>query len=271
MEKMKRNVLLLEPNYKNKYPPIGLMKLATYHRMLGDNVVFYKGELNDFIIKNLTCDLIRKLSDIDDTIVWSKHFDKISEFIKTGKKEIYETLVKLSRYELLITSWFIHYKDFYRKKEFLNNPKWDRICITTLFTFHWEITIETIEFAKKLVKDISELKIGGVLATVLAYEVEKETGIKPHKGLLDKAGILDNNEIIIDDLSLDYSILEEIEYKYPENNAYYGYMTRGCIRKCSFCAVPKLEPKFQNFVPLKKQIKAAIKKIWRKKKPVIIR
>lgn len=69
MEKMKRNVLLLEPNYKNKYPPIGLMKLATYHRMLGDNVVFYKGELNDFIIKNLTCDLIRKLSDIDDTIV----------------------------------------------------------------------------------------------------------------------------------------------------------------------------------------------------------
>jgi hypothetical protein len=270
MEKMKRNVLLLEPNYKNKYPPIGLMKLATYHRMLGDNVVFYKGELNDFIIKNLTCDLIRKLSDIDDTIVWSKHFDKISEFIKTGKKEIYETLVKLSRYELLITSWFIHYKDFYRKKEFLNNPKWDRICITTLFTFHWEITIQTIEFAKKLVKDISELKIGGVLATVLAYEVEKETGIKPHKGLLDKAGILDNNEIIIDDLSLDYSILEEIEYKYPENNAYYGYMTRGCIRKCSFCAVPKLEPKFQNFVPLKKQIKAASKKYGEKRNLLLL-
>ena len=36
-----RKVLLLEPNYKNKYPPIGLMKLATYFRLRGDDVVFY--------------------------------------------------------------------------------------------------------------------------------------------------------------------------------------------------------------------------------------
>ena len=48
---MKRNILLLEPNYKNKYPPIGLMKLSTYHKMLGDNVVFYKGELKRIIVE----------------------------------------------------------------------------------------------------------------------------------------------------------------------------------------------------------------------------
>lgn len=270
MEKIRRNVLLLEPNYKNKYPPIGLMKLATYHRMLGDNVVFFKGELNDLVLSNLTNDLIRKLSEIDGTIIWDKYFDRLYEFIKTGKREIYESLVKLSKYELLISSWFIYFKDFYRKKEFIKNPVWDRICITTLFTFHWKITIETIEFAKKLVKDKSELKIGGVLATVLPHEIEEETGIKPHIGLLDKAGILDDNDIIIDDLILDYSILEEIEYKYPENNAYYGYMTRGCIRKCSFCAVPKLEPKFQDFVPLKKQIKAASKKYGEKRNLLLL-
>ena len=29
---MNRKVLLVEPNYKNKYPPMGLMKLATYYR-----------------------------------------------------------------------------------------------------------------------------------------------------------------------------------------------------------------------------------------------
>lgn len=267
---MKRNVLLLEPNYKNKYPPIGLMKLATYHRMLGDNVVFYKGDLNDFIIKDLTCDLVVKLSDIDDSVIWNNYYKKITEFIRTGKKEILEDLIELSKYELLITSWLIHYKDTYRKKEFLNNPKWDRVCISTLFTFHWKITIETIEFAKKLVKDINQLKIGGVLATVLSEEVKKETGIKPHIGLLDKAGILDDNEIIIDDLTLDYSILEEIDYKYPENNTYFGYMTRGCIRSCSFCAVPKLEPQFQDFIPLKKQITAASKKFGKKRNLLLL-
>lgn len=40
---MNRKVLLIEPNYKNKYPPMGLMKLATYYRMVGDDVRFLKG------------------------------------------------------------------------------------------------------------------------------------------------------------------------------------------------------------------------------------
>ena len=41
-----KKVLLLEPNYSNKYPPIGLMKIATYHRNRGDwDIVFYKGDL----------------------------------------------------------------------------------------------------------------------------------------------------------------------------------------------------------------------------------
>jgi hypothetical protein len=39
----------------------------------------------------------------------------------------------------------------------------------------------------------------------------------------------------------DYSILDQIEYKYPVRDAYFAYASRGCIRKCSFCGVPKLE------------------------------
>jgi len=73
--------------------------------------------------------------------------------------------------------------------------------------------------------------------------------------LLNKPGALDeNSKIIIDELPLDYSILSEIDYKYPENDAYYGYMTRGCIRKCSFCAVWKIEPKFNPYVSIKDRI-----------------
>jgi len=75
-----------------------------------------------------------------------------------------------------------------------------------------------------------------------------------HPGLLNEAGILDDNNIIIDELPLDYSILDEINYKYPENNAYYGYTTRGCKRKCKFCAVPIIEPKYIGKVELTKKI-----------------
>jgi radical SAM superfamily enzyme YgiQ (UPF0313 family) len=92
------------------------------------------------------------------------------------------------------------------------------------------------------------------MATVLSDDIENETGIKPHKGLLDKPGVSDDNSIVIDELPLDYSILDEIDYKYPENNAYYGYMTRGCIRKCPFCAVWKIEPKFNPYISLKEKI-----------------
>src|SRR6202158_3146231 len=41
-----KNILLIEPGYKNKYPPLGLMKIAQYHgpRSKRDNVRFIKGE-----------------------------------------------------------------------------------------------------------------------------------------------------------------------------------------------------------------------------------
>src|SRR5258708_12466055 len=45
----------------------------------------------------------------------------------------------------------------------------------------------------------------------------------------------------IEDLIPDYDILDQIAYKYPVRDAYFTYGSRGCIRKCSFCGVPKLE------------------------------
>lgn len=96
------------------------------------------------------------------------------------------------------------------------------------------------------------------MASILADRVEAATGIKPHVGTLDTPGELDpDNDMIIDTLPLDYSILEEIDYQYPASNAYFAYMTRGCVNKCPFCAVPKLEPIYKEFLPVSEQVKIA--------------
>jgi len=168
---MKRKILLVEPVYKAKYPPLGLMKISTYHKRRGDKVVFYKG-----------------------------------------------TNVEL------------------------RDKKWDLIYITTMFTYQRNITIKTIKFYQRN-KSNKNIKVGGILASLMRDEVEKETGIKPHFGIYKK----------VDKFTPDYKLYNGV-YNYPLNNASIGYTTRGCIRNCSFCAVRTLEPKYVPFIPLENQI-----------------
>lgn len=257
MTQTKRNILLIEPGYKNKYPPIGLMKIATYHRMLGDNVRFFKGEIKDFVLDELTSDCMERLQSIDNTVQWLERSDAIRKYIQTKQSKALSAVLldypipfesPESQYPLL-EIWLKHFSDYYKKKKYVQEPKWDRIYVTTLFTFYWKITIRTIEAAKALVKDVKELKVGGVLASLLADEVEETTGIKTMQGLLDTAGVLDDNNYIIDDLPLDYSILDEINYKYPTGSAYFTFMTKGCTRTCAFCSVPVLEPTYKEKIP----------------------
>lgn len=256
--KNKLNVLLIEPNYSNKYPPIGLMKIASYHRERGHNVVFFKGDLKNFVIERIVDKYIETLSEKDPNAKWFLQRNTIYQFIKTRKNEFLLS-IDFSKSEL--PSWsertIRDAKDYYWKNLWQENPEWDRVFVTTLFTFYWSITIDTINFAKLLVKNPKNLMVGGVLASIQSKEIYKATGIKPFVGVMNRPGILDKNDpAIIDDEPLDYSILDEIDYCYPMANAYYGYMTRGCIRHCAFCAVPTLEPKYKDYIPLREKIEA---------------
>ncbi|MCU0322599.1 MAG: hypothetical protein MUE72_09300, partial [Chitinophagaceae bacterium] len=141
----KLNVLLLEPNYQNKYPPIGLMKISTYHKMQGHQVTFFKGSLNSLLYETRVNLCLKALKRITK----KGKLDSITPEIKS-----YIKLRRLSSLENVIN----HFPKKYSAKveEILRHhaytipvDHWDRIYVTTLFTFYWKITVKTIEFAKK--------------------------------------------------------------------------------------------------------------------------
>lgn len=108
------------------------------------------------------------------------------------------------------------------------------------------------------------------MATLLWNDIEKETGVSVIRGLLDKPGMLDKGDKrIIDNVIPDYQILNEIEYDYGLKDAYIGYATRGCPKKCPFCAVNKIEPNYVHYLPLKKQI-LGIEEIYGPKRNLVL-
>lgn len=125
---------------------------------------------------------------------------------------------------------------------------WDRIYVTTLFTFDFDVDVKTINHYKLLVNNINDLYVGGIMASLMPDKIVAATGIERSHiltGLFTDTSVVgDDNDINVDELPLDYDILEQVDYKYPAGDNYFAYTTRGCPNHCSFCAVPILEPHF---------------------------
>lgn len=105
----------------------------------------------------------------------------------------------------------------------------DTIYITSLFTWAWQPVWEAIQFYSRLFPD-SELWLGGLYASLMPRHAAL-SGIDPNhisKGIFTDA----------EDLCPDYSLC-------PEWNKKVGgsiiFSSRGCIRSCPYCAVPRLE------------------------------
>ncbi len=192
-----KHILLVEPGYRNKYPPLGLMKLASYHKARGDRVTLIKGH------------------------------DRSALF-----------------------------------------HAWDRVYVTTLFSFEWGRTSDAIDFAIQAAGYQSDrVFVGGIAASLMHDEFVKEprwAGVRFVAGLLDGPPAralrlsVEDGEFGADDLTgtpietrvPDYSILDHLGYTYPVHDAYFGYASRGCVRNCHFCGVPKLEGAQKEMPPL---------------------
>lgn len=258
---MNRKVLLIEPNYKNKYPPMGLMKIATYFRRCGDDVRFFKGDLREYAARLLCEEFYAENKDYR----LGKHFPNMISYIRTGKQAYLEVIPNFIGTKLQTS--IETFQKRYRHRDF---PKFDIVAVTTLFTFYWKQTVETINTAKLFCSKEGKILVGGIAATILPDQIFKDTGVKPHIGLLDQPGIYDEgNPDIIDELPLDYSILHEIDYQYPASNAYFGYMTRGCPRNCAFCAVKILEPNYKNYIGIADKL-AYVDEHFGKKKDLLL-
>lgn len=213
-----KNILLIEPGYKNKYPPLGLMKIAQYHGPLGkkDRVRFIKGE--------------------DPSVL---------------------------------------------------SEAWDRIYVTTLFSFEFERISQSINFALEAASgQADKIFVGGIAASLMHERFIREPrwrGIRFIKGLLGDAPAIslqlddfseelyadDRQGKPIEDLTPDYSILDQIEYAYPVRDAYFAYASRGCIRTCGFCGVPKLEGAQRDIAPITAIVKT-IDELYGPKKDLIL-
>src|ERR1700730_14946023 len=185
-----KNILLIEPGYKNKYPPLGLMKIAQYHGPRGkrDSVKFIK---------------------VEDRLV-------------------------------LDTSW-------------------DRIYVTTLFSFEWKKISKAVDSAVEAAGgNRNNIFVVGIAASLMHEQFVREHrwhGIRFIDGLLRDAPAVSlrlnafDQELYSDDIATppiedlipDYSILDQINYRYPVVDGYFAYASRGCIRNGRYNGVPNLE------------------------------
>ena len=194
-----KKILLVEPDYRSKFPPLGLMRISTYHKSRNDRVFFTRG-----------CN-----------------------------------------------------KNHRRRK-------WDRVYISSLITWELPKTVKTIRYYSSCVRDEMDIIVGGIAATLLPDYIKQNAVCKVIEGQLDRGNMLGLGSPAISKLIPDYDILGEVDYQYYPTDAYFSRITKGCIRKCKFCAVPLLEKTFGFLSDLGSQIEETDKRYGTKHNLVIM-
>ncbi|HEY3419378.1 MAG TPA: hypothetical protein VGK23_02375 [Methanomassiliicoccales archaeon] len=121
------------------------------------------------------------------------------------------------------------------------NP--DIVKVTSLFTYAWKPVHEAIDFFQNEFDDAS-IEIGGIYASLLPDNIRKEfPKVAIHNGLFEEAeGYLPA-----------YDLLKTVD-KWKSWNSSILFTSRGCIRNCPFCVVPRIEGKLRSVAESVRQI-----------------
>jgi hypothetical protein len=101
----------------------------------------------------------------------------------------------------------------------------DRVYITSLFTYSWRPVHAAVAYYRKRYPG-AHIVLGGIYATLMPEHARLAGADEVHTGLIQEA----------EGHRPDYSLV-------PEWDSSIMFSMRGCIRKCAFCAVPRLEGK----------------------------
>ena len=155
---MAKKILLVEPDYYTRFPPLGLLKFTTYFRNKGFKIELVRG-----------C----------------------------------------------------------KKPSFTPNE----IYVTSLFTYAWKPVHEAVKFYKKLFPK-SKIILGGIYASLLPDHAAKSGADVIYQGIFEE----------VDTCVPAWDLI-------PEWDGSIIFTSRGCIRNCPFCAVPKIEGKLREIIP----------------------
>jgi hypothetical protein len=110
----------------------------------------------------------------------------------------------------------------------------DKIEITSLFTYAWQPVHKSIEFYHNRFPD-AKIRVGGIYASIMPNRIKEEFPfVDVHIGLFEQS----------EKYLPSYDILRSVE-KWSDWDSSILFTSRGCIRKCPFCIVPRLEGKIR--------------------------
>jgi len=115
----------------------------------------------------------------------------------------------------------------------------DLILVTSLFTYSWKAIRDAVTFYQNLYPS-APVFLGGIYASLMKDHAEANIpGITyVHTGLVEEA----------EDFLPAYDLLENWM---PDWKGSIVFTSRGCVRRCPFCAVPRLEPTFTERASVK--------------------